>query len=540
MQVSCGNCQLSFDAPEGASGLVCPICRGPLLPKSADGAGPAAKAAAGLERRRSRRSDRDPERRPPLSARVEVLGASGDAAVGEVHLLAGGVSDALFGGKSTDDALDKLRAGKPTRFRVEQRLPNPADGDLTYPGAESGTLESRALAHLMRYCEDYVITCAIEVWRGNENARVEYKRGEISGVTVGGIDAPERLAEVMQWSSGNYRLVVPPFKLPAVAPKRPPAAAAAPAQGAGARAVGAGGPPRRARPRPSSACRPRRSSRPAPPPRPPRPRQPRGAAPRPAPTSAARSARRRDDRVATPPAAHRAASARARAATQRQRRRPRRPHARAPEQRHQDDLRRSRARRARAVSRQCDEAQRRRPRPRRAGRHAGTVRARPRRHAARRRSRKTGARKVSVPAPEVSARRAAAAATRRRRPRGDHRAAAEAPQRGAPAAVTRHETHEPAQPCRRRDRAEKPRSAKRETPIWTYVGVGVIFGARAARHLSARRPARPLSARAQRGRQTSTGARGSRTTSSGTGSSRGRSPRSWSSRWRAPASRPTR
>src|SRR5204863_821805 len=92
------------------------------------------------------------------------------------------------------------------------------------------TLESRALAHLMRYCEDYVITCSIDVWRGNENARVEYKRGEISGVTVGGIDAPERLAEVMQWSSGNYRLVVPPIKLPAVAPKRPPAAAAAPAK----------------------------------------------------------------------------------------------------------------------------------------------------------------------------------------------------------------------------------------------------------------------------------------------------------------------
>ena len=143
-----------------------------------------------------------------------MLGASGDAAVGEVHLLAGGVSDALFGGKSTDDALDKLRAAKPTRFRVEQRLPNPADGDLTYPGAESGTLESRALAHLMRYCEDYVITCGIEVWRGNENARVEYKRGEISGVTVGGIDAPERLAEVMQWASGNYRLVVPPTQAP--------------------------------------------------------------------------------------------------------------------------------------------------------------------------------------------------------------------------------------------------------------------------------------------------------------------------------------
>src|SRR3982751_2243441 len=227
MQVSCGNCQLSFDAPEGASVLFCPICRGPLLPKSADGASAAAKAGP----QDWSGSDLDDLiailSGPALSARVEVIGATGDAAIGEVHLLAGGVSDALYGGKSTDDALDKLRAAKPTRFRVEQRLPNPADGDLTYPGADSGTLESRALAHLMRYCEDYVITCMIEVWRGNENARVEYKRGEIGNVTVGGIDAPERLAEVMQWSSGNYRIIAPPIKLPAVAPKRAPAAAAA-------------------------------------------------------------------------------------------------------------------------------------------------------------------------------------------------------------------------------------------------------------------------------------------------------------------------
>ena len=229
MQVTCGNCQLSFDAPEGASGLVCPICRGPLLPKSADGAGPATKGPMDWSG-----GDLDDLiailSAPALSARVEVLGPSGDAAVGEVHLLAGGVSDALYAGKSTDDALDKLRAAKPTRFRVEQRLPNPADGDLTYPGPDSGTLESRALAHLMRYCEDYVITCAIEVWRGNENARVEYKRGEPGNVTVGGIDAPERLAEVMRWSSGNYRIHVQPLKLPAVAPKRPQVAAAAAAK----------------------------------------------------------------------------------------------------------------------------------------------------------------------------------------------------------------------------------------------------------------------------------------------------------------------
>ncbi len=221
MQVVCATCQLNFDAPEGSTGMVCPICRGPLRPQAAagnesDGGGKAAQEWSG--------GDLDDLiailSAPAISARVEVLGATGDAAIGEVHLLAGGVSDSIYQGKAIDDALDRLRAEKPTRFRVEQRLPNAVDGNLSEPGPETGTLDGRALAHLMRYCEDYVISCAIDVWRGNETARVEYRRGEISGVTVGGIDAPERLAEVMQWSSGNYRLVVPEFKLPATAPKR--------------------------------------------------------------------------------------------------------------------------------------------------------------------------------------------------------------------------------------------------------------------------------------------------------------------------------
>jgi hypothetical protein len=230
MQVVCGNCQLSFDAPDGASGLICPICRGPLRAQSAEGAaGAGAAAKSGLDWSGGDLDDLIAIlSAPAVSARVEVLPASGDAPVGEVHLLAGGVADALVGGKSIDDALEQLREVKSARFRVDPRLPNPANGDMGVAGPESGTLEGRPLAQLMRYCEDYVISCSIEVWRGNENARVEYKRGEISGVTVGGIDAPERLAEVMQWASGNYRLVVPPLKLPATAPKRPQAASAAP------------------------------------------------------------------------------------------------------------------------------------------------------------------------------------------------------------------------------------------------------------------------------------------------------------------------
>jgi hypothetical protein len=230
MQVVCANCQLSFQAPDGASGLVCPICRSPL--QAPEGGGGSENAAA-------------PARQvidwaggslddlvallsgPASSARVEVM-TSGKVA-GEVHVIAGGVSEAIFEGKSTHDALDKLRAVKGAEFRVEPRLPNPANGDLAVPGPDQGKLEERPLATLMRYCEEFVLTANIEVWRASENAKVDYKRGEIVGVTVGGIDAPERLSEVMKWASGSYRLIAPKLSLPAIAPKAPaPAAVVAP------------------------------------------------------------------------------------------------------------------------------------------------------------------------------------------------------------------------------------------------------------------------------------------------------------------------
>ena len=90
---------------------------------------------------------------------------------------------------------------------------------------------------------------------------------------------------------------------------------------------------------------------------------------------------------------------------------------------------------------------------------------------------KTGARKVSVPAPEVSTTPAAAtddpAATR-----GGYGSspAAEAPKRpSTPAPVTQRPAPAPLPAAAAA--SEKTSVAKRETPIWTYVGVGVIFGA---------------------------------------------------------------
>jgi hypothetical protein len=156
---------------------------------------------------------------PALAARIEVVipesNGRKERVVGEVHVVAGGVSEAISGSLRGDDALAHLKRLPMAHFRVEPRVPEPETGGIAPPGPEEGTLGERPLASLMRYCEEYAMTCLLEVWRGGEQATINYRRGEIVSTTVGGSDAPERLPEVMTWTEGQYRIVLPPLVLPA-------------------------------------------------------------------------------------------------------------------------------------------------------------------------------------------------------------------------------------------------------------------------------------------------------------------------------------
>jgi hypothetical protein len=156
---------------------------------------------------------------PALAARIEVLapepGTRSDRVAGEVHMVAGGVSEAIAGELRGDEALAHLKALPSTRFRVEPCVPEPTTGGIVPPGPEEGLLTERPPAALMRYCEQYVMTCLLEVWRGTERATIRYRRGDIVSTMVDGSDAPERLPEVMTWTDGRYRLVLPPLVLPA-------------------------------------------------------------------------------------------------------------------------------------------------------------------------------------------------------------------------------------------------------------------------------------------------------------------------------------
>ena len=170
-----------------------------------------------------------------LPARIRVFApGKGAAPAGEVHLLAGGLNDAFAGNKRGQEAASALQRLAGARFVIDTRLPDPETGSLAKPGPAEGSLAQRPLVEIMRYCEDYVLTCTLEVWRGEEQARISYRRGELVGTSVGGSEAPERLPEVMGWKEGFFEIDLPlPVTPPSPAPSRRTAGSAAVGDSAG-------------------------------------------------------------------------------------------------------------------------------------------------------------------------------------------------------------------------------------------------------------------------------------------------------------------
>jgi hypothetical protein len=150
-----------------------------------------------------------------LPVRIDVIApGTTDSSAGEVHLLAGGLADAFAGSLRRDDAMAALQRLEGARYVIECRLPNPESGSLSEPGPHDGSLKDRPLASLMRYCEEYVLTCRLEVWRGQDRAVISYRRGEIIGTIVGGGEGSDRLPEVLAWTDGAYEIILPAPVLP--------------------------------------------------------------------------------------------------------------------------------------------------------------------------------------------------------------------------------------------------------------------------------------------------------------------------------------
>lgn len=155
-----------------------------------------------------------------LPVRIDVIAPGpGGTSAGEIHILAGGLADAFAGSLRRDDAVAALERLDGARFLVETRLPEPETGSLNEPHDDRGSLTEHPLTVLMRYCENYVLTCQVKVQKGDEQATIHYRKGEITGTEVNGSDAPERLSEVLRWTTGEYVIDLP--KIPGTRPLPP-------------------------------------------------------------------------------------------------------------------------------------------------------------------------------------------------------------------------------------------------------------------------------------------------------------------------------
>jgi hypothetical protein len=155
-----------------------------------------------------------------LSVRVEAIHPEKEEKLGELHVVAGGVSETIAGEKRGDAAMAYLRQIPGLRFLAHPVLPDPEEGNLGNPGPLEGTLTQRPVPELMRYCENFVLTCAVEIRHLDDQVRISYRRGEILRTLVNGSESGERLPEVMSWTDGTWRISMPQLTLP-----RPPKAA---------------------------------------------------------------------------------------------------------------------------------------------------------------------------------------------------------------------------------------------------------------------------------------------------------------------------
>ncbi len=149
-----------------------------------------------------------------LTVRVETLHADHDEKLGEIHVVAGGVSETIAGDRRGDAAMAYLRQIPGLRFLAHPTLPDPEDGALGAPGSLEGSLAQRPPPALMRYCENFVLTCALELRHGDDHVRISYRRGEILRTLVNGSESGERLPEVMSWTDGTWRISLPQLALP--------------------------------------------------------------------------------------------------------------------------------------------------------------------------------------------------------------------------------------------------------------------------------------------------------------------------------------
>ena len=140
--------------------------------------------------------------------------------IGEVWFLSGMTDEMHFGVSTGDEALERMRKATEATYELIARLPHPAGGfKKRFP--TKGSIATATPVTLMRYCEQYALTCTLAVESHDVLVEVKYELGELISVETTASD--DGITAMLEAQEGTYEFTLPRVELPAGTPVLPPA-----------------------------------------------------------------------------------------------------------------------------------------------------------------------------------------------------------------------------------------------------------------------------------------------------------------------------
>jgi hypothetical protein len=135
-------------------------------------------------------------------------------AAGELWLLSGILERVRFGVSLDNEAMKRLLNADSLKVELIPCLPNPGGGFKKGHPVE-GELGAVRPVDLLQFCERYALTCTLKLQSGDVHGEVVYRLGELVSVHCD-TETDGAVAQMLEWSSGLYRFVLPSVAVPAV------------------------------------------------------------------------------------------------------------------------------------------------------------------------------------------------------------------------------------------------------------------------------------------------------------------------------------
>ncbi len=140
--------------------------------------------------------------------------------IGEIWFLSGMTDELQFGTSTGDEALERMRKATDATYELATRLPHPGGGfKKRFP--MQGSIATATPVTLMRYCEQYALTCKLAVESKHLLVEATYQLGELVSVETTADD--DGITSMLEATEGTYEFTLPKVELPEGTPVLPPA-----------------------------------------------------------------------------------------------------------------------------------------------------------------------------------------------------------------------------------------------------------------------------------------------------------------------------